>query len=576
MKKHISIISLAALTLFSCGGGNQNQNAGTTGAETTAGSDGANTAATPESDDNLNDLQKIWQQIEFDHKEIFAPELENVDYIDLHWYGNTLYDGAIHLLKSGESYKVLLDLHSYPENGDAPMTDPAFSFFIKMFDYKNGKLTPIPMPEELKPYETRWKAEFKNDTLSLSNYYTHGKAAFVWDGTKFVEQQELFAYEILKQIVTDQKEFDRICNDFETNGMYGYADSPLKREDWGTLRWLRFTYHEDDMYPEEGYLDCFPINSGGYFALFRTMSCGDYEHWTYTPYIYKDGRLSDGKSMMPVPGINDYYSNADKFPKDAAEVLSAAMEAPDYTLESNDDNITLYVSFNPWELDERGGVLPAPLKGFQRKENMGFPGLSYHWTGDGFSTSDKPYKEDLQYFEVVPAEWKSAVAYQAAQKLGLNFPNQELENPNHFRMWEDVFDPPSFSVMCFPYSAGGHLVLYGKGSSSLQDYKSYIFKDGEIKETDFKFPVCPLSELLDDAKRQGLDDEIKQLEQIYADKPSLLVEYNIYADRQEIEPHYSLSWDTGLPDATRHKLFSIGKYQNLPKYKWDGEKFVRE
>lgn len=574
MKKHISIISLAALTLFSCGGGNQNQNAGTTGAETTAGSDGANTVSTPESTDTPFSMEDVLAALggDLNSEGHDFVEDENLAYFQR---GERIY--TEHFVKAfpidNNAYKVFESFTCVSGMNEADYEGG--SHFIKEYVYKNGKAKEVDLQAELKPYATKYNTDFAKDILKILNG-TETVKKFKWDGTKFVEQQELFAYEILKQIVTDQKEFDRICNDLETKGMNGEDCGPLKREDWGTTRWLRFTYHEDDMYPEEGYLDCFPINSGGYFALFRTMSCGDYEHWTYTPYIYKDGRLSDGKSMMPVPGINDYYSNADKFPKDAAEVLSAAMEVPEYSIESNDDNITLYVSFNPWELDERGGVLPAPLKGFQRKENMGFPGLSYHWTGNGFSTSDKPYKEDLQYFEVVPAEWKSAVAYQAAQKLGLNFPNQELENPNHFRMWEDEFDPPSFSVMCFPYSAGGHLVLYGKGPSSLQDYKSYIFKDGEIKETDFKFPVCPLSELLDDAKRQGLDDEIKKLEQIYADKPSLLVEYNIYADRQEIEPHYSLSWDTGLPDATRQKLFSIGKYQNLPKYKWDGEKFVRE
>lgn len=571
MKKHISIISLAALTLFSCGGGNQNQNTGTSG---TAGKDSANTVSTtPESDDmpfSMEDvLIALGGDLNLDSHDFV--EDENLAYFQR---GERIY--SEHFVKAfpidGNAYKVFESFTCVAGMNEADYEGE--SHFIKEYVYKNGEAKEVDLQAELKPYASKYATDFSKDILKILNG-TEIIKKFQWDGTKFVEQEDLFAYEILKQIITDQKEFDRICNDLETKGMNGEDCGPLKRENWGTTRWLRFIYHEDDMYPEEGYLDCFLINSGGYFALFRTMSCGDYEHWTYTPYIYKNGRLYDGKRMMPVPGINDYYSNADKFPKDAADVLSAAMEAPEYCLEYCDDIITLYVSFNPWELDERGGVLPAPLKGFQRKENGGFPGLSYHWTGDGFSCADKPYKEDLQYFEVVPTEWKSAVAYQAAQKLGLNFPNQELKHPNHFRMWKDEFDPPSFNVVCFPYSAGGHLVLCGEGPGCLQDYKSYIFKDGEIKEIDFRLPVCPLTELLDDSKCQGLDEEIKKLEQIYAEKPSLVVLYVFNIERQEIEPQYSLDWDAELPNDTREKLVRLAKYDNLPKYKWDGEKFVK-
>ncbi|MBO7597312.1 MAG: hypothetical protein J6T70_09745 [Bacteroidales bacterium] len=180
MKK--SFLLIPALALLSCGGGNSNQSQNNID---------STTVDTPQCDvsttDTLTDIQKIWQQIEFTGKDLFDPDLTSGDYIDLHSYGDILYDGSIDLLKSGKSYKVLLNLHSYPQNGDAPMTDPAFSFFIQMFDYKDGKLTEIPLPDELKPFEFKWLASFKDDTLSLSNYYTNeSNVRLVWNGTKFV------------------------------------------------------------------------------------------------------------------------------------------------------------------------------------------------------------------------------------------------------------------------------------------------------------------------------------------------------------------------------------------------------
>ena len=584
MKK--SLLIIPAIALLAACGGSQNQNNGTTTDTTDNGGDGRPSVSTttetdadiPFSMENVltalgGDINSSSHDFVEDENLAYFQRGENV-YTEHFVKAYPIADNAYHIV---ETFTRVEGLNEADYEGE--------THYIKEYIYKNGKATEVELQAELKPFATKYATDFSKDILKILNG-TETVKEFKWDGTKFVAQQELFAYEILKRIVTDKKEFDRISNGFETEGIMSVADRALTREEWGTLSHLEFIYHEDDMYPESGYLDCFPIKTGGYFALFRTLSEGDYEHWTYTPYIYKNGVLSDGKSMLPVPGINDYYANAAQFPKEAAKVLSSAMEAPEYSFYMNDEDsdnsdaneITLTVRFEAWELDERGGVLPAPLKGFQRKEDRFFPTIDYHWNGEKFARDpkDKPLKEDLQYFEPVPAEWKSAVAYQVAQKLGLNFPNQELENPNQFRMWEDEFDPPLYFVYCFPYTNGGHLALYGEGVHSLQDYKAYVFKDGEVKETDFKFPGCPLSDLLNSEKIQGLDNEIKLLEEIYAKNPTLLVEYLIHTDTQEIEAKYQISHDTDLPNETRDKLWSIGKYNDLPKFKWNGENFVKE
>ena len=388
--------------------------------------------------------------------------------------------------------------------------------------------------------------------------------------------QELFAYEILKQLFEDPKDFERIADELE-NGIGEECGVP--REEWGVMEHLRFTAIPDDMYPEEGYLDCFPIKTGGYFVMYSTMSCGDYEHWAYYPYIYKDGVLDKADSMLPTPGIKDYYSNSDQFPKEAANVLSMSMNNPEYSFYNEDGNVTLTVSFEAWELDERGGVLPKPLKGFQRKEDNYFPTIEYHWDGEKFARNadSKPWKEDLQYFELIPAEWKSTIAYQVAQKLNLEeeFDNQRSSDNCLYELWEDMMDAPLYAVMCFPYKNGGYLVLTGYRNK--QEYKAYTFKDGNLTESDFRLPMCPLSDLLDDKKCEGLDQEIAALQQVYQKTPNHVFEYDIDVPKQEVLLRYFLDWDSGLPDEVRQKLSNIGiNWPDNPRYKWNGEQFVRD
>jgi hypothetical protein len=257
------------------------------------------------------------------------------------------------------------------------------------------------------------------------------------------------------------------------------------------------------------------------------------------------------------------------------------MNNPEYSFYNEDGNVKLTVGFEAWELDERGGVLPKPLKGFQRKEDNYFPTIQYHWDGEKFArdADSKPWKEDLQYFELIPAEWKSTIAYQVAQKLNLEeeFDNQRSSDNCLYELWEDRMDPPVYAVMCFPYKNGGYLVLTGYHRHNLQEYKAYTYKDGTLTESNFKLPICPLSELLDAQKCEGLDQEIAALQEVYQKTPNHVLEYDIAIPEQEVQLRYFLDWNTGLPDDVRTKLNGIGiNWQNIPKYKWDGEQFVKQ
>ena len=575
MKKSIPTLLALALLAASCGGGNTTQS--TTQSDTT---DTTETAATI--------ADQVAKLLDSDHKYTTSGNGGQCKYDGDKEYIHHETSFHMYPLNSG-GYKVYVcDMTTYTE---APRDSHEFEFYAKTF--KDGRLSDSQAETAITEFASKDSGEGSYDVFKFGDSditvdiwvgegpdATNKKCTFHWDGEKLVKEQgaELFACEILKQLCKDPKDYERIADELE-NGIGEECGVP--REEWGVMEHLKFTAIPDDMYPEEGYLDCFPIKTGGYFVMYSTMSCGDYEHWSYFPYIYKDGVLDKADSMLPTPGIKDYYSNSDQFPQEAAKVLSMSMNNPEYSFYNENGNVKLTVGFEAWELDERGGVLPKPLKGFQRKEDNYFPTIQYHWDGEKFArdADSKPWKEDLQYFELIPAEWKSTIAYQVAQKLNLEeeFDNQRSSDNCLYELWEDRMDPPVYAVMCFPYKNGGYLVLTGYHRHNLQEYKAYTYKDGTLTESNFKLPICPLSELLDAQKCEGLDQEIAALQEVYQKTPNHVLEYDIAIPEQEVQLRYFLDWNTGLPDDVRTKLNGIGiNWQNYPKYKWDGENFVRK
>ena len=579
MKKSIPTLLALALLAASCGGGSTTQS---TSADTTSTAQSTETAATI--------ADQVAKLLDSDHKYTTSGNGGQCKYDGDKEYIHHETSFHMYPLNSG-GYKVYVcKMTTYTE---APRDSHEFEFYAKTF--KDGRLSDSQAETAITEFASKDSGDGSYDVFKFGDSditvdiwvgegpdATNKKCTFHWDGEKLVKEQgaELFAYEILKQLCKDPKDYERIADELE-NGIGEECGVP--REEWGVMEHLKFTAIPDDMYPEEGYLDCFPIKTGGYFVMYSTMSCGDYEHWSYFPYIYKDGVLDKADSMLPTPGIKDYYSNSDQFPQEAVKVLSMSMNNPEYSFYNENGNVKLTVGFEAWELDERGGVLPKPLKGFQRKEDNYFPTIQYHWDGEKFArdADSKPWKEDLQYFELIPAEWKSTIAYQVAQKLNLEeeFDNQQSENNNVYRLWKDEFDAPQYYVMCFPNKDGGYTVLTCYGQNYIREYKTYTYKDGNITESNFKLPMCQLSELLDAQKCEGLDQELAALQEVFNKTPLLVATYNIdfSPSVQELSISYSLSWDAGLPSEVRNKLNNIGiNWQNIPKYKWDGEQFVKQ
>lgn len=569
MKKQILILTIAATALASCGGGNTTQNQGSTADSV------ANVAASTDINKQIWDLIIKDIKFEVDLNDNHFEDNKTSDGVDIKYEGTEMSNYFAYKyfpLKSGGAkvYSYITDF--FPTDGSKNR------FEFKAYIFKDGKLQATALEPDLqKQIENSTDLEDRRNLFTDKGIkFATSDVTFNWDGESMQKQQpELFACEILKQIFKDPEEYERVANEIQEK----YAED-ASTEEWGLKEHLTFTAQPDDMYPEEGYLDCFPIKTGGYFVLYSTMSCGDYEHWTYYPYVYKNGTLSDGKSLMPHPEINDFYSNADKFPKEAAEVLKLAVQNQEYSFNNDKGKITLTVSFTAMELDERGGVFPKPLKGFNRKQGLLFPDIQYHWDGEQFARNDnsKPYKENLQYFELIPEKWKSTLAYKVAQKLNLEYDNEASENNYFYKYWNDQMDAPRYCVMCFPRKDGSYLVLTGYNEISLREYKTYIYNNGELSETDFKLPTCELSEVLDEQKCQGLEQEIAALEEAYKKTPQFITAYNINPapEQQTVSITFSMTWEADIPSEMRQKLWGIGDWQTNPKYKWDGENFVKQ
>ena len=148
------------------------------------------------------------------------------------------------------------------------------------------------------------------------------------------------------------------------------------------------------------YIECFPLKSGGYYAvemISKVCDCpGDYE---YLHYIYKDGNLSKTGSLLPKPTLNDFYSNADKFPKAVQTHLKDAVEnRTDYSFVTSSNG--LEVTFQGFEYDGDYDV-PKSMKTYYAKKGAVFANITYIWDGEKFirDPQTSPYEEDLNLFK---------------------------------------------------------------------------------------------------------------------------------------------------------------------------------
>ena len=129
---------------------------------------------------------------------------------------------------------------------------------------------------------------------------------------------------------------------------------------------------------------------------------------------YIDGKISlttdfhgTVYNALPKPGINDFYSNADKFPKEVRDCLSKLRLSYKFYINYYDNSIS--VTMDPYELgtipewgyDFKIDHLPEPIRGLAKKYDDLFPTVNYRFDGDNYiiDSKHKPFEEDLWYFE---------------------------------------------------------------------------------------------------------------------------------------------------------------------------------
>lgn len=117
---------------------------------------------------------------------------------------------------------------------------------------------------------------------------------------------------------------------------------------------------------------------------------------------YIDGRISftindhgTTRQALPKPDLSVFYSNADKFPKEARDCLANSPLTYKFYINYTDNSIS--VTLNPYI----GTILPDAISGLANKSFSVFPYVLYHWDGDNYIIDSKhtPYEEDLRYFE---------------------------------------------------------------------------------------------------------------------------------------------------------------------------------
>ncbi len=179
-----------------------------------------------------------------------------------------------------------------------------------------------------------------------------------------------------------------------------FSREKIQEEDLSTESHISFELNPEGDAMSFHNLDCFAMNDGGFFVCFRSYG---YMEPVVETFIYKDGVLSKTdlqKYMQPLT-INDFYSNADKFPKPAYDCLTSIIESKlKYMVSDGKLNIGMEV----WQVGENGYEIPAALSGFEEKDpNELTPEIQLIWNGEKFvrDPENKPVEEDLKYFESV-------------------------------------------------------------------------------------------------------------------------------------------------------------------------------
>ena len=157
--------------------------------------------------------------------------------------------------------------------------------------------------------------------------------------------------------------------------------------------------HLELIFDEYAYFfDCFPLKNGGYYVLFQNET-----------FTYKDGKLVKGPNFLPKPSIDDFFADADKFPKDAHDAIQKKVETASSAYYDKDaEQLLVYVGIR--NHDKEGNVsFPKALEkliALDTDDNvpydMKYPNVRYIWNGEQFvrDPENKPLEGFAKYLGV--------------------------------------------------------------------------------------------------------------------------------------------------------------------------------
>ena len=572
------IIPTLALALASCGGGTTTQNTAT---DTTAAT---TTAPAPTSENNdVVDVSKLPKQfVNFLEKLPESPAhspRKNVAYQSFNEEvgdDKTIYYTFCACPKKDGGY---IDLCAITEYNQGCFVSKSFDTYIDNGDKMKRIQNVLPIP----PLNADVKAGNEADFNAFEAIYKQRPLDFIyynidsdgvirailvaptgkapeWDDKyyKFLEQNynaPTYRWDGEKFV-----QFDMLAEFL--NGLPKSPDKPVYH--------TRFGYGTQEMYCGNG-IDYYalPKKDGGYMAIANyTEECEASMWWRYFTYIYKNGKLQSVDDILPVPEMTTLLDHEKCKGKDA-QVQNIIKQ-----YDENPSGCLLYYI-------QDDGTMKVSAEG-NGCEQWGECDLdlmvtaTYKWDGEKFVRTDNN--------AAAPAD--NEVAKEVFKKEFPSTKNIDWDKDTPLKCYgypetEGEGCGAGESLACFPLKDGGYLVTFessfcGPGCADEYQFWTKKYIDGKLTEIKDILPIPKLEDLLNPDKAKNYQSDIAKFKkELFDENPQNFICY-------EFQPPETITirlhpWDCDNAYYNMDKVM-LDPYNDdqVPTYKWDGEKFVKQ
>ena len=314
----------------------------------------------------------------------------------------------------------------------------------------------------------------------------------------------------------------------------------------------------------------FPMKDGGYMAI-RSFNeqCEASMWWNDATYTYKNDKLQGVGNILPVPEMITLLDPEKCKGKDdqVKDIINQYNGNPrEYLLYIIKDDGTMDVSAEGNGC-EQWGECDLDL----------MVNATYKWDGEKFVRTDK-----------------NANAASADNEVAKEIFKKEFPSTKKIEWYKDdplkCYGYPEVegegcgageSLACFPLKDGGYLVTFASsfcGPGCADEYQFWTKKyiDGKLTDVNDILPIPTLEELLNPDKAKNYQSDIAKFKkEFYDKKPEGVICY-------EFQPPETITirlhpWDCENAYYNMDKVM-LDPYNDdqVPTYKWDGEKFVKQ